>query len=117
MTVSLPGLTVERLQQRDGGCMVADLIGKGGRVWTVPVRPFSAAHIIVLIVFAPTLSSTTAIAPSKKLFEICVNLPAMIRRYDVTTDRAGSFLIGTVSRDCDSLYFRSLATFGADGIM
>jgi site-specific recombinase XerD len=33
----LAGLTVEQIQQRDGRWVVADLVGKGGRVRTVPV--------------------------------------------------------------------------------
>jgi integrase len=33
----LVGLAVEQIQQRDGRWVVADLVGKGGRVRTVPV--------------------------------------------------------------------------------
>jgi site-specific recombinase XerD len=33
----LAGLTVEQIQQRDGRWVVADLVGKGGRVRTVPI--------------------------------------------------------------------------------
>ena len=31
------GLAVEQIQQRDGRWVVADLIGKGGRVRTIPI--------------------------------------------------------------------------------
>ena len=35
--VELAGLTVEHIQQRDGRWVLADLVGKGGRVRTVAV--------------------------------------------------------------------------------